>query len=284
MNTLIEFVQTSDILSLIIVIWILASVGKQIVRSAPQWERRGWLLATLAFVAFGVRLAILERPSSADGLLPIVLRALAFAGLTLGIAWITLPMIGLVLDKTVGEFCRQTRSCLAVLKSRIKNSRATRKAKRERDEADRQYAQLAPERARQRQVEIEERRRAAAEQARRDKARADCLRLFLLLARDVKSRFSRKMFDEYALRYLADNRTADDVEGHAEKLKALMQQHYEKIEPPAKFRSLNDVARWFQAEKKSLEAIDDEKMRRSLIARLNQRYAELTTQFFEEST
>ena len=284
MTSPIQLIESSNPLTLIFVIWILAHVGHRIVQEEPRWHKWGLQLSALAFVAFGLYQVIHDPPSAADDLLPMLLQSLAFGGLVLGVSWILLPVVGVLIDRTIVVVVRRLRSSIAAETRRRQELRMQSQTHREREDAAREYARSAPERQRQLILAEVERQRAADEQNRRDKARADCLRLFLLLARDVKSRFTRKMFDEYASGYLSDNRPADDVEGHAEKLKLLMQQHYDKIEPPKKFRSLQDVACWFQSEKKNLEAIEDEKMRRSLIAKLNQRYAELTTQFFEEST
>lgn len=54
------------------------------------------------------------------------------------------------------------------------------------------------------------------------------------------------------------------------------------MQPAPKFRSLEDIARWFEEQKRQIDAVPDDRLRQTLLAKLKARYAELTTQFLEE--
>lgn len=117
---------------------------------------------------------------------------------------------------------------------------------------------------------------------RREAARSRCKIFFTLHAPEIGSRFTRAMYDDYARRFLGDDRPPEDVEERAAQLEAVLLQHLEKVQPAPKFRGLEDIARWFEEQKRQIDALPDDRMRQTLLATLKARYAELTTRFLEE--
>jgi hypothetical protein len=124
----------------------------------------------------------------------------------------------------------------------------------------------------------------AAEEAsrRRENARARCEMFFTLHAPEIGKRFPKTMFDDHLRRYLGDDRSPDDVEARAEQFLDLLRQQLEKVQPSPKFKTLEDIARWFEEQKRQLDALPEGRERRALLAMLKERYTELTTQFLQE--
>ncbi len=120
------------------------------------------------------------------------------------------------------------------------------------------------------------------DQKRRENARARCEVTYHLHAPEIGKRFTRPMFDDYMRKYMGDGRDPDEVEERAAQLEALLQEHVERVRPAPKFRSLEDIARWFEEQKRQLAGLPDDRVRQTLLAKLKARYTELTTAFLEE--
>lgn len=147
--------------------------------------------------------------------------------------------------------------------------REQRRYQAERDRQARekeQAARAAEERAQQ----------TATGQQRRDEARARCEALYRLHAPEIRDRFPKADFDDFVSKYLNDKQGPEDVERRAEQLKAIIEQHRRKIDPPKKKMSLADLAQWFLKEKAEIDAVplsDEDK--EALVAQLEARYAKL---------
>ena len=121
-----------------------------------------------------------------------------------------------------------------------------------------------------------------AAQKRREDARAACDMAYALAAPEIAARFSKQDFEAFVSKYMTDAFPPDQVEERAVQMKAIIRQHQEKIIPAPKFRSMQDLAVWFEQQKSQLEAISDDRMRSTLLVQLKERYSELTTQMLSE--
>lgn len=150
--------------------------------------------------------------------------------------------------------------------------------------AERDRENRRRERIRERQAaeerDAQARRRQRAQKRRQD-ARARCEVFFSLHAPELGSRFTKQMFADYVRQYMGDAHEPDEVEERATQLCALMQSHLEKAKPAPKFRSLGDIAQWFEEQKRQLADVPDDRVRQALLAKLKARYTELTTEFLE---
>lgn len=128
----------------------------------------------------------------------------------------------------------------------------------------------------------EEVRSTRRDQKRRETARSRCEVLYHLHAPEIGKRFTRPMFDDYLRKYMGDSRDPDEVEERAAQLEALLMDHVERVQPAPKFKSLEDIARWFEDQKRELAKLPDDKLRQTMLAKLKARYTEITTEFLEE--
>lgn len=127
------------------------------------------------------------------------------------------------------------------------------------------------------QVRDQERR----DRRRREDARSRCEALYHRHAPEIGARFTRYSFDDYARKYMGDGRDPDEVEERAAQLQAIILDHLERVRPAPTFRSLGDIAAWFEEQKRQLAALPDDRLRETMLARLKARYTELTTEFLE---
>jgi hypothetical protein len=163
------------------------------------------------------------------------------------------------------------------------SARAARQAAeaRRREEAERQrrdredWERAAPERERQARAEAEAERR-------RCDARAACEYLYHLLAPEIGARFTRAMFDDWLRKYLTDGHPPEVVEERARQLQTLLQQHLAKVERPPTFKTLSELAAWFDRQKRDIDALPDVKLRQRMLAMLKERYEDLAARFLEE--
>ena len=118
---------------------------------------------------------------------------------------------------------------------------------------------------------------------RRQEARSQCELLFNLHQADIAKRFTRKMFDDYMTKYMADTEDADIVERRGRELREIIEKSLEQTGGRAKPTSIDQLATWFLDEKKRIESLPiDEELKEDHLAHLNIRYAELSQQILEQ--
>lgn len=137
-------------------------------------------------------------------------------------------------------------------------------------------------RAEQRRSAAEQRSQEQTCQSRREDARAECDALYALAAPEIGSRFSKQDFNEFLTKYMSDASPPEAVEQRAEQLKKIIREHEAKVEPPPKFRSLQELSAWFEQQMADLQSVPDEKMRKSLAAKLKAKYSDLTSEMVSE--
>ena len=121
-----------------------------------------------------------------------------------------------------------------------------------------------------------------AAQKRREDARSVCDLAYALVAPEIAGRFSKQDFETFVSKYMTDSFPPEQVEERAVQLKAIIRQHQEKIVPAPKFRSIQDLAVWFEAQKLEIETVQDQRLKATLLVQLKVRYTELTSQFLSE--
>jgi hypothetical protein len=166
---------------------------------------------------------------------------------------------------------------------RVAERRARRAEERRRLREQRDWEQSAPERERA-QREADARKQAEANQKvdaqrRRSDARAHCELLYNHYAPEIGQRFPRSDLDAWIIKHMSDTEDPAIVEQRAEQLRRLIEFHREQIRPTPRFANVRELAEWLNKEKAEIESLPvDERIKRTLLANLNERNAELMTQ------
>jgi hypothetical protein len=168
-------------------------------------------------------------------------------------------------------------------KRRLSERRARRAEERRQRREQREWERSAPERERA-QREADARKQAEAtqkadSQRRRSDARANCELLYSHYAPEIGQRFPRSDLDAWINKHMADTEAPAVVEQRAEQLRRLIEYHREQIRPTPRFSNVRELAEWLNKEKAEIESLPvDERIKRTLLANLNERNAELMTQ------
>lgn len=263
---------------------VLFFLGTKLVEKDVALQVLGKRIALGAFFLFVAITASDRQPTNAEAWLAILLRSLIFAGIVLGAAWTILPAGAFVYAHTFGTLFRTFEESSKAAGSRAEE----RKAERERRKRDAEWEHQRPQREREAResaakAEAETRVKTAA-QKRREDARAECELAYALAAPEIAARFSKQDFAEFATKYMTDKFSPESVEERAEQLKAIIRQHQEKVVPTPKFRSIQELAVWFEQRKAEIEAVSDARHRATLLVQLKERYSELTSQLLTEMT
>jgi len=161
-------------------------------------------------------------------------------------------------------------------RARAAERRARRGDEKRRWKQQREYDRGAPERARLAANQ-------AADQKRRDDARASCELLYTLYAPEIADRYPRTVFDAFMTKYMGDAHPPEYVEERAEQLQSILRQHHEKVQPSLQFKTLAEIAEWFRKQKDEIDASPvDDPTKRVLLVQLKERYHELTANLLEK--
>ena len=263
---------------------VLFFLGVKMVEKDAALHALGKRIALGAFFLFVVLTASDRQPTSAEAWVVILLRSLIFAWIVLGAAWTILPVVAFVYAHTFGALFRSFEESSKAARRRADE----RKAERERRQRDAEWERTRPQREREARetaakVETEAQTKSAA-QKRREDARAVCELAYALAAPEIASRFSKQDFAEFATKYMTDRFPPESVEERAEQLRAIIRQHQEKVVPTPKFRSIQELAVWFEQRKAEIDAVSDARHRATLLVQLKERYSELTSQLLTEMT
>lgn len=266
-----------DGFSYFMVVLILAGVGLLILRltprTAPLEERvKRWAVGLGIFSGAAFAIHELGNARRADDLLSTLFSA-GFFGLCAAFLWFfVLAVLTFVYQAIVAPPFR----LLGSWRRRLADRRARRADERRRRREQREHERMAPF---QEQAKRDEEYRKADAQNRRADARANCEYLFNLYAPEIASRFSRQDLDAWIKKHMADDQDPSLVEQRAEQLRRLIEHHRDQTKPAPKFSNIQELARWFQHQKAEIESLPvDDRTKRVLTARLNQRNAELMTE------
>jgi hypothetical protein len=276
----------ADTMSVLIAGCVCFVVGLKFVQNNQRLQEIGRRIGFAALLGVFIYLGSL---SSADEYFANAFKASFWAILITGVSWILLTVSaalyrffiqkpGETLERwrVEREYRRRERRAAAELKAeQIRD--AKRRRKLEEEEARREV---------QRAKDLERSKKTSqileGENVRKRKVRAACERAYVLHEAEIKDRFKRSTFDDIMRKHLGDEHSPEYVEEQGKELLELIQLHRHKIEPPRKIKSLADAAAWFEEQKTQLELVSEDKLRRSLLVQLKQRYADLTTQMMDD--
>lgn len=268
-------------LALVFVAAVLAYIGQAIVQDRSLMKPWGMRIATVAFIVFAAKRALQYGAPGSEDLVAAVLHGLLAGAIVLGPAWIVLAGVGFCNDRW-GEM-QQAASRRSEQRRR---EREVRQRQRELARQERERERLAPEReiaareAAERQLVVEQQRQI--ESHRRENARVACDLLYALREPDIGERYSRERFEQFVSTYLGDSKPIDLFERRAAELQQLIQQHYEAVNPPEKFRNLAELTTWYEEQLTHIENLSiADVYKREYSTQLNERYSELTERLLE---
>lgn len=268
-----RYLRDVDLGGMFLLVLALIYIGNRV--SAGQFRLRGLCLSMSAilFVAFAV-VHLTYHSAYFDSLSDLTFRGLLASGFILGISWIVLPPLA-ALYRSASDW---TRNWLHQARYRREERRRARELEVDRRRREQLEPEAARERERLRCQAEEQARRRAAEQKRREEARARCDVLFALHGPDLRERFTKEMYEDFVARHLGDSRTPEYVEQRAKELCDLLQKHLEMAH--GKKRNLAELAAWFLEEKKQIDQTalseDDKEL---LISQLEERYVKLQEKY-----
>ena len=268
----------SEMLGVGLVLWIAWHIAQRIAPTqgvVRTWSKR------LAGATFFVVLLLAWRnspPQEFVDVLAILARAAVAGGGVLVVGWLALPIL----------FATWQNLRPLIIRAATWPADVVRGPRRRREQAAQAVAQAAAAR----QAAIDRERRAHAEaiaaeqltqiQRRRENARMECYLFYGLHSAEINERFPRSECDQFVTKYMRDDLSPSEVEQRGAQLRQIIQRHCDKVHPPPKFKSLGDLANWFQEQKTQAEQLTDQRLRRTVLAQLNERYAELSTRLMEE--
>jgi len=270
-----------DLLTTLVGLAIIGTIASSLVldRHLAQWSIGIGAAIAAILIVHDVSLAA---PASLDDCVPLAIRALIAGALTSSLA--KLALWG------AREACRLAIAPLVQVRGLMRQVLQVwrdRHLRREHDKAqeiaEQQWLQAAPARAQAVADEQERLRQARDDQKRREDARMECELCYALVAQEIGIRFPRSDANHFIQKYMRDDLHPSEVEERGQQLQQIIHEHVEKITPAPRVRSLADLVAWFREQKRQIEAVEDERMRRNFLVRLNERYAEMTSQFMEET-
>lgn len=118
---------------------------------------------------------------------------------------------------------------------------------------------------------------------RRADVRAGCELMYSMNAVELAARFPREVFDRFVSQYMGDADEPEAVEARGRQLQEVLRQHLQKKDAPEPADTLPGLATWYRKQRAQIEALPNDPLRDTLLAQLQQRYAELTTKMIEET-
>lgn len=282
MEKVLDVINSSDVVSLIVLILVLCWIGSRMVRSRPELGQWGWRLAAAAFIGYCLFMGSQLDEHTPGVWLHIAWRGILAAGLTAGVSWVVLAVFGFF--KSASDRASMAASLRADARRREREQKQREKEERRRQQ---EWERQAPERERQQQLAAEQKRRelalrAEAQQS-RDDVRYACELVYNLHAAKIAERFPQQEFRRFLKRYMNDQQPIEVVRQRASQLTETIRQHVDAVDPPERITTLGELAVWYSEQKAQLEALDiDLTYKEDYLSQLNERYADLCQRFMEE--
>jgi hypothetical protein len=214
-----------------------------------------------------------------------ILRGGVAAAISVGVAWLVLPAVAAV--TSYGSGAASERAARRQRRREAKDAaRRQRELQAEERRRQQELASTAPAREQQRlaaeTTARQEATRRADEQRRREAVRLECQLLYDRHAVTLRKLFPRERLEHHLTQWLGDNRPADLVEQHAEKLRELMQELVsQSAGPRAKFNNLHDIAEHFGARRAEVDLLPfDEETKSTLRCAINTQETAAMQEFF----
>ena len=122
----------------------------------------------------------------------------------------------------------------------------------------------------------ERQRQTATEHDRRVKARSDAELLFWQHVTELKTRFTKKMLDDYMQKYMGETHPAAEVERRGQQLQKIIAHHGESIHPLEKSMTIETLVDWYVVEKEKIRALPlDDELKDEFMVELDIRFSDL---------
>jgi hypothetical protein len=275
----LDYQNFGALLALWIMLFVIGSTMAQERGLVLLWSAR---TAAAAALGHGLLMGLDRPPVDAYAGARIAFRSIVTGGLAWVIALITFSVLFFIFGTLLQPVLRSAKTARHQRAQAAEDRRRQRQDEEARKRSDREWRLAAPQRERQKRLDAERAESQRADQRRREAARLDCELYYAFHAADIQRRFSPSEFRRFVDRYLADSLSPAEVEGRARQLREIIKGHADRVSPPPTFRTLADIASWHDAQRTQAESVADDRLRRVLIAQLNERYAELASQFFSE--
>lgn len=282
-----------DVCALAMLAAVLCYAGGFVVQGHDQLRQRGSFLGLFTVVGL-VGWRVFELQSlEPKRLLPVVVFGLLAGCAVAGAAWIALPTVtylwsltGAPLERAWSDSRRQAQ----FRREERRRQKAQRQAEKQRLVQERT---LAPQRERERR-EAEARALLAAQQSQvraaqqaaeqlvRDELRTRVELYYSLHRPELGPRFTPEMFQQFVTKHLGDERPIEVVRLRAAQLEQLLKEHLEKIVPPQKHQSLEELTVWLDEQNRRIDGVPDESLREFLRAMLLDQYTTRTAATFQE--
>lgn len=274
---------------MLVVLLLLWWIGRQLGERNERLYAVGTWLAGALFVTTLAGQCIVHDPQDLASVIVLALRSGLLAVSMAISTWIVFPIGALLYRCTLGLAWGGLRRLHGSMSSRWSRWTVSRQSRHERRQRAQEDRRLAQERQREQlRWQGESRQRQTTEdqaRQRREDVRARCEFFFSLHAAVLGERYTHMMLQAYMRQYMGEDRHPEYVERRGTQLLDLMQQHLAKAQPAPRFRSLEDIALWFQSEKQKIDHLPlDERAQRILLVNLREKYDELTSRFLEELT
>lgn len=276
---LIRYIDQIEATTLILPALLLLFVGNKVVESHPGPRTIVSRVVALVFFAVLTGELYLHWPVPGEILTEIILRSLLLGGLFLGGGWIVAPAISALYQGGIVTPCKVICRTLSALVRGLFRL-ITHPVRFFRDQSERKRQIVEQERLRK---ETEKSAKEyAADQKRREDARAACELLFHRHSHVLTDRFTKETFADFISKYMGDGRPPDDVEERGSQLREIILQHVHQIEPPKKPYTIESLAEWYRATKELIDSLPVEaRYKQAQMAQLNARYAELMQSLME---
>jgi len=248
-----------DGFTLLCLIAILTIIGSKMTSECFNVRWWGWRAAAVTYVLFACYAVCVLKPTSAADLVHIAFRGLFAAGLTLGLFWILIPLIGVV-HRAVLSVAQATAA-----RPTVSTRQQSEAEQRLRDETLRQQADRNAR-------ENHEAARKIDAGHRRDEARMRCLMLYDRHGELLADQFPRERLQEYFDHYMSDSSAAEIVEQRAQTLTSMIDNWVaqSKSRQKKQFESLGELAAFYQRQREEVTPLPyDPDVKDSLLCNIN---------------
>ena len=248
-----------DGFTLLCLIAILTVIGSKMTSECFSVRWWGWRAAAVTYVLFCCYAVCVLRPTSAAELVQITFRGLFAAGLTLGLFWILIPLLG------VAQRAIQAVTHAAAARPKVSTHRQSEAEQRLCDETLRQQVERNAR-------ENHEAASKADAGRRRDEARLRCHMLYDCHGELLADQFPRERLQEYLDRYMSDSSLAEIVEQRAQTLTTMIDNWVaqSKSRQEKQFTSFAELAAFFQRQREEVKSLPyDTDVKDSLLCNIN---------------
>lgn len=285
MHSLVPINEPGDFFAVVIFAAILYYVGLAVARQEPQaiqWASRIGLGAFILYTFFTIETT---RHVTATDCLVASIHGLLVGALALGLSMIVLAG-SIQIFRPLAQAVETAQQRARWRKEAREHERRRLKEEDERRRRDKEWERTRPQREeaerRKQEEDLRRQRQQKSASERRQEARSQCELVFNLHKIDIKSRFSRAMFDDYIKKFMSDVEEPETVERRGRELRDLLQKHYEQVGGRTQPTTVEQLANWFLNEKSRIASLPlEDELREEHLIQLQMRYSELSQSILE---